>query len=656
MFNVYLDDILQNGADIKSIFDVFNMSFIREDGFQNSSQILREKSECVFEFKGAANTYICTQRKNNPCKQISFKLTQDCGDSTDIVFEGLISQSDIGLDVAKCTGKVTAIKDNSFSGLIRDYMNIQVPLYSSVTKGCQPLSGIDRTLTMYNDPANLSDTSDRLAFDSFDILNFIVKYFTDNAIEVRSTWLTNNRKSITLGYNLHNDTGTRLQIYPKLSMQYVFDELRKKDRIYMVIEYDGLVPYLRIEQESYSYDSTTTLLTIPKVPLTAVETIDYSRYFNGIKVGSNDTKLQDEEAVPDYPQNELTAWQSETYNSCSDCIADKDSEGVVLNLLSDIIIDSNVIFEALNAGADYAHDEDLFMFEYEVNGSGISVAKITSRGGTEIYNDNLRNENVINNWLGYTPLCITLTNSTANYFLANRRDDVIGTGTFPDADFEFFLRFDNEIIDNGGNYLYPYIDAGSPSFGNPISQFIFPVSGDYRFNLKQGVYISSLDCLNILDSSEYRLFIKVYDSGGVLLNSYYSPTIIKENNTDVLRLDWDTPIISATATDQAFIGIAVVMSANCGSPGATFKLIDGYWSLTADSTGCDNLTNDQEVKPFVLEFDYVLCHEDFKRIKTNKRGKIVVKNNDYYIKEIKYIPMGISKLTLMGSESICGSC
>lgn len=655
MYSAILDNVLQADGDIKDIRGSFSASVVREDGFVNSEQILREKSESTLEFKGGTYTQICSKRRSNPCPQMPFKVVNECNKTLTTVFEGLVSQNNITLEPAHCKGKINAIKDNSFSGLIRDYMDTEVALYGSRTKNCESLLTIDRTIKMFKDPDDLNNTFDAKCFDGFDILNYLVKYFTNNVIEVRSDYLTDNRIAITTGFNLHNSTGSKNQIYPKLTIQQVFNEIRKKKRLYMVIEYDGLVPYLRVETEDYSYDSTAVLMTINNLPLTLEERMDYSRYFNAVKVGSTVTELQ-EDAIPVYPQNELTAWQNESYNSCSDCIADKDSEGVILDLVSEYIIDSNVIFEALNAGVDYAHDDEIFMFEYEIDSEGLSVATLTTTGGTKIYNYGLINETVINNWLGYTPLCISLSNSTTNYFLANKASSFIGTGSDPTSTISRGLVFDNEIIDNANNYTPSFSGGGSPSFGNTISIFTAPTTGNYRFNIKQGIYISALDCLNIADSSLYKIILRVYDAAGVLLNSYDSPIISKENNTEILRMEFDTPIIPMNVTDQAVPSIEIVLSYNCGSPGATLTLLDGYFSLTGDDAECDTLSNTQDAKPFIIDFEYPLCLEDFMRIKANKRGVIRVKGLDFYIKEVKFYPTGIGRFTLMGSNSICGAC
>ena len=54
----------------------------------------------------------------------------------------------------------------------------------------------------------------------------------------------------------------------------------------MVIEYDvDGIPYLRIEQESYSF-SSTNILSISDIQDSTTEEIDKTRLYNSIKVGS----------------------------------------------------------------------------------------------------------------------------------------------------------------------------------------------------------------------------------------------------------------------------------------------------------------------------------------------------------------------------------
>ena len=55
MYRVYFDGIEQNERDIISIkYDYAEFSIIREDGFNSTEQIIREKTEMELKFCGAS--------------------------------------------------------------------------------------------------------------------------------------------------------------------------------------------------------------------------------------------------------------------------------------------------------------------------------------------------------------------------------------------------------------------------------------------------------------------------------------------------------------------------------------------------------------------------------------------------------------------------
>lgn len=657
-YNVYLDTILQSQDDILNIGENISVSIIREDGFDSAEQILREKTDMEMSFIGDAYTYIAGQRRDAACTQILNSIEYVCPDeSKDFIFEGFMSQNDIELQLSKkCIAKAGVIKDNSFSGLIRDYLDVEVPLYGNKTKGCTDLIQVIRTITMYDDPANLSSTVDISAFDAYDILDYLVKYFTDGLIGVQSDYLTGvttgRRVAFTLGFNLHNSSGNKSQVYPTLSISQVFTELRKKYRLYMVIEYDSDgIPYLKIEPESYSYDSEV-LMELTDIPNGAVEKMDVKRIFNSIKVGSTQIELADD-ATPDYQQDSLVAWNNEAFNSCSGCIADRNSEGVVLDLVSDPIIDSNMIYEGLNAGIDYDHDEDLFMFEYEVDSSNVSSAVITSYLGKNIYNYYINNENVINNWLGYVPICVTLDNSTENYFLAKDVEDTIATGSL-DETIDYTLRLTDEIIDN--NNTYSYEASWPPVSLNSASVFTAPTGGAYKFGAKATFELISLDCLDSEDSSTYSLGFWHFDSGGTKVAEYYMAPVSYPNYTENITIEYVSPNINLLVGENVIPVVRIVLSDNCTTPGAEIQIRDASFYLAADITDCETIETSTDAKPFILTFQYDLCHTDFMRCKNNKRGKWRVANQDYWIKEIKYVPQKLSTITLLGAESLGGVC
>jgi len=110
-----------------------------------------------------------------------------------------------------------------------------------------------------------------------------------------------------------------------LEYHLLFDELRKKLRLFMVIEYDiNNNPYLRIEPESYSF-SNSNVLNIIGIPNGTEERADSKRLFNSIEVGSNFTDFSLESDY--YPtDNPILSFRKSVFNTCGECSVNNDSQ------------------------------------------------------------------------------------------------------------------------------------------------------------------------------------------------------------------------------------------------------------------------------------------------------------------------------------------
>lgn len=82
-----------------------------------------------------------------------------------------------------------------------------------------------------------------------------------------------------------------------------------------------------------------------------------------------------------------------------------------------------------------------------------------------------------------------------------------------------------------------------------------------------------------------------------------------------------------------------------------FQADNIIFEMTSDGT-CETLSIDQDTKPFIVEFDYPLCQQDYQLIRDNKRGYITVKGQRFWIKELEFKPFALSHFVLMGNNSI----
>lgn len=652
MYRVYFDGIEQNEKDIININDVAEFSIIREDGFNSTEQIIREKTEMELQFCGASYSYICEKINTDRCAEVEFRIEDD---ESGLSYDGTIPVTLVELDLGRRIGK-TKIKDTSFSAFIRDYLSVQVSLFEKKTRNCLTLDSIDLFIKMFKTHDNNTDYISIIAFDVLDVFKKLVSYHTDNTIDVVSTYLTTNKYAITTGFNLHNHSSVTDDVYPKISIEDLFKELRKKLRLYMSIEYDyANRPYLRIEQEDYFFSNTTPLFNISDIPTGAVQTYDINRNYNIVEVGSDIT----DSANVYYENEKYTSWIKESYSDCGTCTGNKDAK---LDLVSGYIISSNVIYQSLNAGSsDDDNDSSIFLFSYA---NGIGTRDLV--GGEYIYNYNLINEDVLSNWGEYLGKCIAIKRYPLDGFLAIQQpyEPYIPGGSFTSCfldivDFNTVNYDTNAVVKyTSGSTLYISDrlcgSDGTTSIPSAFRYFEAPQSGTY--NIKASVFgIIQKDQLSLNPVMDYRLKIVIYtdDTFSTISSQYNFDELGKSSKvaTDIIGQTGDITM----TTGQCAVIIFSLHSATA-LPSVNIYFSTDMFNFTLDTTGqCESVEyNDQNSKPFIVSLDYPLCYNDYLLAKENKQGYVMLADKRFWIKELNYKHNRLSNLKLMGNYPVCG--
>ena len=650
---IYLNDI--------QIFDIPNgledlvLSIIRERGVSNQEQILRDSFTSTLEFFGDGFKIICDQRKENYCKDIRLDIYYKCSDEYKLLSTGIIKQSKVEIDIHKKIANVNNIKDNSFSGFIRDFIDVEIGLYNTKTKNCEQ---IELPITIINTPTTPNTyTMDNVnSFDVLDILKYIVGFFTDNRITVKSDYLTNVKIAITKGYNLHNGTTMYLdKSYPNVSFGKVIVELRKKEVLYMAVEYesDG-TPYIRIEEENKFY-ADDKLFTIEEVPLDAVEEIDTKRMFNVVEVGSSTTELKDG-TTPIVEQDRLTAWNKETYVGCGGCSDEKETG--TLNLVNDFIIDANLLHEAMNEAvdSDYAHDDAIFMFNYYFDDPNNKLVG----NNLSNYNERFNNEETLERWVGVRNNCIAVNRFNKHGFKAKDYND---TWTIQGA-VSMVCSFDKITFgsieyDNDTSLSTDTINSFSHTCNlGPVTEsftiFTCSEAGIYNFKSK-AVNLRQDGTPFELDEVDYTLTINVYsdDTYATLLNSY---DIVHNTTTP------NTPVTFEVETGNISLAVGNVVQVDLliefigGALAYNYPFSADYISfeLLSDNTSCEDITDDTGLfKPFITKFTYPLTIEQYLSIRENKKGYIMIDNNKCWIDQISYKPNNISEISVIHKNTFC---
>lgn len=652
---VYLNGIELNNDPIG--LNSFEIEIVREDGFSGADQILREKTTTALQFVGDGYKFLCNQKKINFCGIVELSVDILCNNQYERLFNGIIQIIKIEFDLTKCIASAE-IRDSSFTGRIKDYTKTELSLYFSRTKNCEQLSVVNKQI--------LFGTTNVTSFDVLDTFQYFINFITDNTIPVVSDYLTENRLAITTGYNLHNTTGSVLDIFPKLTFSKLFDEVRKKKRIFMGIEYDlDSNPYLRIEQEDYFYTSDK-LIEFTEIPYNVMEKTDTTRIFNSLKIGSNIVDLQnsdtgfDEGYIPDpySPTDFSRTWTPQTFTTCGSCTSESNSDQNLLDLVNDFIIDSDIIYEALNAipttdEESYANDGSIFMFEYTANPDTANYT-LDTETGVYIYNATLINSEVITNWFGYTPQCITLKNSTENYFLIQRDYATIACGAVEVSCIEEVYP---GVSPFAGTTLYDY--NAFPSTVNTIFNnsnsasgytFTAPQDGSYVFKQSTNIaYQGSNDTQPV-----YRPYFLLTDALNTPLNIVYGENYEALTINQLMYTEFTSPIITMIAGEKIFAGMSVCRYGTIDDNFDYYKVTDTKFELLKDVASCDTSEDVPNTRPILLEFKKYLCYSELRTILENKKGYINIDNKPYWIKSLKWKENDSTEFVLIGNDSLCG--
>jgi len=648
MVNFYLDGTLVNDVDAEISF-----SIIREDGFGNTEQILREKSETELDFFGDAYKYLCEARQSY-CATIDIVIDIKNGNAYESLFEGILFHADIEMMIPKKIGKIDSIKDTSFSALIVLFWENEIPLYSTKTLNCEDLI-FEQSDAMFSLDIILPYTNG-YSLNVLDVIKFFVSYISDNKISVVSDYLTNNKIHVSTGYALHNTTGTLDKLYPKLSLKKLLNELRKATTIYTIVDKDlnGNVTF-RIEDENYSYGSDV-VLNIDDIPLDFVENLNNNNIYNQIKTGNATERTED---ITIWQGNRLSGWTSEAFVGCG-CYGLKDS---VLDLITDFITDGAILQSTKEtpAGEDSGYDTNVFMYAVTPHNfipSPVQLVDFQKESG--IKNTFMWNERILERWVGIANSCIALQRNAKYGFEVNSTFDfTISSGQIPI----------NQPFTSDQFNLILYSNPLSPNYDNlnslnndingvdNFTYFLCQENGDYEFSASC-LFSKDTNITGQTDVIGATLYLSIEAWSGVGGTQIgYQEFVINNapnltTNPQALNLNAQ---FSLAVGNIVFVRPRMVYN-NVGFAKWSIKASNCKFILISDNFSCNNLEDNLgNFKPFEAEFEYPLCFNDYKALRANKRGIIRINGKDTWIRQVKYKPNDLSIIKVKYKESMC-SC
>ena len=617
------EDIIKYYIDNKHIEDIsgdVSATIIREDGFANSEQILREKTDSKLTAYLCGYDFLAQKRKEDYCRDLPLRIELNNKE----LFRGTIRQNDLKVQITKGIIKVDNIKDESFSNMIAQFKDVEVPLNSTMTRSGEPINAIPIQI-----PLMLIVLRSYLVLNVLDVIRYLVDFITDNEVEVISRYLSNANIFISTGYAMRHAKGTAEQMFPTLSLSQVLEEVRKATSLYGVMTEVAGKPTLILEKEEDTFGSDV-LINIDTLPLGLDESFDDNQIFNSIQLGGNRKIEQSSERLENFNNIEVF--------SCG-CNGFKDN---VLNLRFNFIVDNDTIIRQLdsaNYNDDKVWNDDIFMFELDWLG---------------IYNNNQRfkNINILNEWLGSGINCFTKDMLAKYGFLAINRDDF--------SSYQLgFLYFKNPIesILDRQNSLHNWIYAidGMPMIMTPTQDgttyFKCQEAGNYTFNSK--VSVKGLSA-GTYDASTNTILLKLMKASSI---SNAVAGIILETLTENLIDGYeivvgeDFQLEIQGSFNLAVNDVVIAMYEITRNP--TCYITYQEFSLVRDSLTVLTSENSDYYKPFLAKFKYDLCFEDYEKMRKNKTGIIRINGVDTWIKEVKFNPFGASDFTVKYKDTLC---
>ena len=618
------EDIIKYYIDNKHIEDIsgeVSATIIREDGFSNSEQILREKTDSQLTAYLCGYDFLAQKRKEDYCRDLPLRIELNDRE----LFRGTIRQNDFKVQVTKGIIKVDNIKDESFSNMIAQFKDVEVPLNSTMTRSGKPIKGLmNITPTIIALPAYLT-------FNVFDVIRYLVEFITDNEVGVVSPYLSTANMFISTGYAMRHANGLAEQMFPTVSLGTLLEEVRKATSIYGVMEMQGDKPILRLEKEVDTFGSEV-LINIDTLPLGLDESFDDNQIYNSIQLGGNRKIEQSSEMLENFNNIEVF--------SCG-CNGFKDN---VLNLRFNFVVDNDTIVmqsDSANYNDDEVWNDEIFMFE------------LTKIGNIYTYftNNRFKNINILKEWLGSGINCFTKDMLAKYGFLAINRDDF---GSWEDS----FLYFKNPIesILDRQNSLHNWIYAidGMPIMTpsqDGTTYFKCQEAGNYTFNSK--VSVKGLSA-GTYDASTNTILLKLMKASSI---SNAVAGIILETLTENLIDGYeivvgeDFQLEIQGSFNLAVNDVVIAMYSITRDP--TCYITYQEFSLVRDSLTVLTSEDSDHYKPFLAKFKYDLCFEDYEKMRKNKTGIIRINGVDTWIKEVKFNPFGASDFTVKYKDTLC---
>lgn len=588
------------------VFEIDNVPYDAPENWETVDTVLKRDRtfdgilasyDATVTFYGAAYDYLLSLKAQGFCSSALLEVYRTDGYTPQIIAQGRIFIADCEFKEAQ-KGVLCKIKDDTFFAKINSNKGIKTIPSGNLSKNGGEITPAQKYEVLMYD---LSDTTLSRTIYSvrvYEAFRWYIDFMTNGTLQFQSDSFNYLGKyeglCITVGSKFSSPTfanyNTSTPPLTAFSFEDLYKEVKKKIPICFVIEDPFTNPVFRIETIDYLEGNPSA------VSFTDIDSIttkfDVQRLYSAIKVGS---KTLNTGVWLDFPENiNFVGFKEEEFFTVGEC-----SINNVLDLVSDWVISSNVIQDALQGSQDY--DSDLFLLDTQVIDSATHYGRSINTDYLDIgffyYNELLSNFQTINRNNGGFPSSLA----------RNYNDNVdatfqaVTTGASISATGNYATIFDAETFDNGNNY------------NTANYRFTAPDTNVYKFDTQIIFDLQSITPPAFgLGAVTALLLIRIYDSSNVLrqdvtLNYFimFSVNVYTIGNVKAIVMnqgDYAIASVSFNSGSASFNGDILVPNTyfSCVSTGNGSGLIE-----VVDSDNYDVTTH---------EFNYPLTAEQFETI------------------------------------------
>jgi len=325
------------------------------------------------------------------CAELEFRAEQRCGSDWELVALMLIKIPDMDTNLNRCICSIKGT-DSTYFGMIHNNRDLIVPMDSEFSKNGIPITPCPEVdFKVFNPTLNGDDhvvyrPELRTAYDQRDVLEYVLRYITDNRITtVQSAYFDNFTWIPSEGFGVDPDDvgdvsflflpGIELRRHGEqpvsLTIQNInitfaglMDTLHKKHGLFWRIQGSTMI----IEPYASNFDTPSIdIVSQREIERTVMTELLYAK----VSVGSA-TNIKDRELAFALPYVDLIAHADQEYPLGGVCNTDN-----ILDLVNDYVIDSNIIEKTIAYGdvleptdTEQEYDDQVFYVQYFKTATG----------------------------------------------------------------------------------------------------------------------------------------------------------------------------------------------------------------------------------------------------------------------------------------------